>query len=229
MKTCIVIMQIRKHFYSTIFALAFCSSPSIGHAVQVTSVSAPNLLLPSDGILYPFDIDVSGKYTPGDIFHGGPHRLVDVKYWDEDFPFIFDNSIDLTGVLKLPLGGAAVGKPWGPVNVRLKVGCDLASKVFGPSGPTNEGPLMNDGYFHFSVGGNNFGSWGYNTVTCTTSPPPPPPPIPLLPLAPVPGPLPILGVGVVFRYTRMLRRKSKRLLLMSNQIHYDRVRTSPFT
>ena len=46
----------------------------------------------------------------------------------------------------------------------------------------------------------------------------------------VPAPLPILGVGVVFRYTRMLRRMSKkRLLLMSNQIHYDRVRTSPFT
>ena len=206
-------MQVRKFFLSSISTLAFCWSPSIGHALQITGVSAPNLLRPSDNVLYPFNISVSGTYGQDDVILSAKNnnRVVEARYWDEDVFIFFDDPIDLTGVLTVPLIGAVLGNPWGPTNVYFQVGCDLNSKVFGPSGATREGPVMNDGYFQFTKGAGllftDFGSWGYNTVTCTTTPPPPPPPIPLLPLQPVPGPLPILGAYATYLWSKRLRSR----------------------
>ncbi len=171
-------------------------------AFVITSVNAPNLQRPSDGILYPFNITVSGLYDRLDEVASGIKDSHDAKaeYWDKDV--FFDDPIDLNGVLTIPLIGARRGNPWGPVNVTFKVGCTTGSKVFDPSGNTGENP-MDDGYFRFESYAGGFSEWGYNTVTClsTTTPPVPinpPPPYP--PLKNIPEPtstLSLLALGTL--------------------------------
>jgi hypothetical protein len=203
-------MTFRKYILGCASILAFCGCPSIGHALQITGVAAPDLVRPSNNILLPFNITVSGTYGRDDqnLSDAQANRVLTAKYWDDDgFLGIFDDQIDITGVLTVPLGGAVKGNPWGPINVKFNVGCDFNGKVFGPSGATGEGPVMNDGYFKFTEGVDDFGSWGYNTVTCTNEPPPAPESGPLLPLQLVPGPLPIFGAYATYLWSKKLRNR----------------------
>jgi hypothetical protein len=66
------------------------------------------------------------------------------------------------------------------------VGCKAGSVVFGPAGSTGEGPVIDDGYFHFpGVAGG--GKRGYNTVTCVAAGPGAPPAVPPPPTDPYPN------------------------------------------
>ena len=173
------------------------------HALVITAVSAPNLSRPNDGKVYSFDILVSGTFDGSDLKLGIPN--VTVEYWDEDFfvpHVLFDDKIDLTGLLAPPGPATAVGMPWGPVAVSLSVGCTQGSKVFGPAGgDTGENP-MNDGYFKFytgsSIASSPLGSWGYNTVQCIadSTGSNPSPPYPTLQSVPEPATLELIAVGL---------------------------------
>ena len=156
-------------------ALALGVISGSANAINVTGVSAPDLLRPIDSLLYAFGVTVSGTYDAADIL-AGVARPITVDYWDDDL--IFDDAIDTTGAIAImpAPGAAAAGIAW-LAPATLWVGCRprifLGPEVFGPSGGTGENP-MNDGFFHLHSGAGlfaaNHGSWGYNTVTCSGAP-----------------------------------------------------------
>lgn len=141
-------------------------------AFLITAVAAPDLKRPTDGVLYPFAINVRGTYTAGDLVFAGvtDTMTVTAEYWDEDV--FFDDPIHLNAALVIPLQGVVQGGAWGPVPITFQVGCSASAVVFGPAGSTGENP-MNDGYFRFTTGSGltwtNHGSWGYNTVSCAST------------------------------------------------------------
>lgn len=198
------------------FILFSTLSPTIGHALKVTNVAGPNLTRPSDNNFYPFTISVSGIYDLSDtgaFANANLTRSLKVSYYDEDFPFNFfdilgiDDPIDLDKTLTVPIDGTAlIGTPWGPYSVEFRVGCTSSGKVFGPSGPTGEGPMV-DGLFEFTGASNPDSNkyWGYNFVGCSGTLPSPPTPV--NPYTPVPGPLPIFGAYATYAWTRKLRKR----------------------
>ncbi len=174
----------------------------------VTAVSAPNLLRPMDGLLRPFNVQVSGVYDNwGQVAVGANYYA---EYWDDDG--LVNDPIDLhpAPALIVPAGGAAAapGTPWGPIAHTFEVGCTVGGIVFGPAGATGENP-MDDGMFRFD---GLWNWWGYNSVTCIPAPVPPPvipPPVwngVPIPTTPVPEPG-TLGLGAISGFLMMLGRR----------------------
>lgn len=186
-------------------------------AVTITAVSAPNLALPTDGVLYPFTITFSGTYdNVGELAVGTTDPI---EYRDADgLPFGFlDDPIHTGLTFTVPAAPALapVGSPWAPISVSFLAGCTAGGVVFGVAGTTGEGPIMNDGYFYFPLATQSPAglgkSWGYNTVTCV--PPPAPPATPAVPMTAVPEPstLALLGLGFAWlgRRAAGVRRKTR--------------------
>ena len=196
--------------------LVLLATPLPAFAVAITAVTAPNLLRPRDGAVYLFNITVTGTFDGFDIMFGGGYTF-GAQYWDADV--FADDPIDLTGSLVVPppLGSDVAGSTWGPVSVDFEVGCTVGGIVFGPSGSTGEGPVMDDGYFYFLLPLGAV-SWGYNTVTCVApslTPLPNPPPTPFNPTQPfpslseVPEPSTLMLLGPVVGLLAVLRRRRK--------------------
>lgn len=146
-----------------LLAVAAACALSSAQAFVITGVSAPDLVRPNDGVLYPFTITISGVYDALDQLRPGVNIRFSGEYWDADV--IADDPIDLTGTA-LIAGIGLAGKPW-VTTMDFDVGCKVNPEVFGPSGATGEAP-MDDGYFSFTDSLRT-SKWGYNTVTCGAS------------------------------------------------------------
>lgn len=136
------------------------------HAAKITSVSVPDLVLPSDGQLYPFTATARGTYSLAEQLGGAPVQRFGVEYWDEDWGP--DDKVDsLPGGLVVPATGGGVAN-W-TATFHLWAGCTVNSEVFGADqspalGETTGENPMNDGYYTFA--GITPGTWGYHTITC---------------------------------------------------------------